>query len=354
MKIALIHNWPGARNAEFDLAGRIQKVLARGGHSSTIVDPFGNPIDETGELVGGLSQIDALDFDFCLNLHYSNPHLLDCFSYVANWNPVAYLIRDPGNGMPMPHSELVYLSGCLASHDVLLSAGSVDTDQLVSALADRPNPAMAFPDLCLHTTCQWEQEVEPVFLDDFRVFYIGVNWERIADRSKADTRHGGLMGLLDDGGRVDFYGVRKICGVEPWEGFKNYCGELPFDKGLSIIRTANRCGVSLVLSSRQHRDSGLVSMRVFQACAARTVIISDDNPFIVEHFGDTVLTFEHSRDAQTCVERINALIKWVEDHPQQAMEMAERAHRIFAEQFSLDREIENLLGHHAETLAKSA
>ena len=350
MHIALIHNWPGARNAELDLIGRMQRVLTAAGHSSVIIDPFGNPLDTAGELHAEAEPFDALTVDFCLNLHYSNPQLLDCFSYMVNWNPVAYLVRDPSHGCPTPPAELTYLAACLASHDVLLSAGSTDTDQLVAALAERPNPALEFPDLQLHTTCQLEPDVAPVSLDGFRVFYIGVNWERIADSSRADKRHGGLMELLDATGRVDFYGVKKVCGVEPWAGFRNYKGELPFDNGLSIIRTANRCGVSLVLSSRQHRDSGLVSTRIFQACAARTVIISDDNPFIVEHFGDAVLSFEHSTDARLTCERIGRLITWIEEHPQQAAEMAERAHRIFAERYSLDHEIGHILSRHPETL----
>lgn len=350
MKVALIHNWPGSRNAELDLIGRMHKVLTGLGHDPTVIDPFGNPLDLAGELIGDVAPLDGSAFDFCLNLHFNNPQWLDCFSYAVNWNPVAYLLRDPNHGTPQPRRELLYLAACLAGHDLILSAGSAETDQLVAALAERPNPAAAFPDLRLHTGCQSEESVAPVSLDDFRVFYIGVNWERIVDSSRSDRRHGGLLERLDANGRVDFYGVAKVCGIEPWKGFRNYRGELPFDNGMSIIRTANRCGVSLVLSSPQHRASGLVSMRIFQACAARTVVISDDNPFIVENFGDTVLTFEYSTDPALTCERIERLIGWIEQHQEEAAAKAERAHRIFTERFALNRELGTLLERHAATV----
>lgn len=352
MKIALVHNWPGARNAELDLIGRMQSVLASvDGVSSVIIDPFGQPLDASGDPIDGEEPIDGSDLDFCLNLHFSNPHMLDCFSYAVNWNPTAYLLREPTHTTPVSRSELAFLAASLASHDVILSAGSAETDQLVAALAARPNPATAFPDLRLHTSCPLAPEMPPVSLENFRLFYIGVNWERLADKSRTDRRHGGLLECLDQTGRVDFYGVSKVWGIELWKGFHHYQGELPFDGGQSIIRTAHRCGVSLVLSSRQHRDSGLVSTRIFQACAARTVIISDDNPFIVEHFGDAVLTFEYAADPKTNCARIAELIAWIEAHPEGAMEKAERAHQIFVERFSMNHELENLLTRHAETQA---
>lgn len=351
MKIALVYNWPGNRNAEFDLIGRMQHVFADDGHSSIIIDPFGHPITASGELCLEQPLIDATEYDLCLNLHHSTPQFLDCFSYLCNWNPVDYIIRDPASGLPTSERELSYLAACFAAHDVVLSAGSETTDLLISALADRPDPSLLFPDLSLHTTCQWDTSISPVSLDGFRVFYIGVNWERTADLSRSAIRHGGLLERLDQSGRVDFYGVEKINSIKPWEGFHHYRGELPFDNGRSIIRTSNKCGVSLVLSSRPHRDSSLVSTRIFQACAARTVIISDDNPFIVEHFGNTVLTFEYSSDPETAYNRVMTLIAWIEQHPEQALEKAEQAHLIFVQRFSLNQELRNLLSRHHQTLA---
>ena len=346
VKIALIHNWPNMRNSELELIGRIRRVLSQLGHQSEVIDPFGSILDTAGLFNADQGRINPEDFDFCLNLHYTNPNFLDCLSYVVNWNPYHYIVRDPSTGKLTSRSELNYLSSCLRTHDIILSADSAKTDQLVAALADRPDPGQCFPDLRLHPTCQLNPDIGPVSLDSFRVFYIGVNWERLVTGSRSRKRHDGLLELLDATNRVDFYGVHELYGVNPWEGFNNYKGELPFNDGLSIVRTANQCGVALVLSSSAHRDSAVVSTRIFQACAARAIIISDDNPFIARHFGDAVLTFPYSSDPHQAFEHIRTLIEWIERHPVEAAEKAERAHRIFASRFSLDQEIRYLVESH--------
>ena len=143
--------------------------------------------------------------------------------------------------------------------------------------------------------------MSPVILQNPRIFYIGVNWERLAVKDGSDSRHGGLLEQLDSAGIVELYGVEILNDVNLWEGFTNYRGELPFDDGESIVKRSNQCGISLVLSSKAHRSSGLVSTRLFQACAARTVIIADNNSFIREHFGDTVITFEYDEETRILI-----------------------------------------------------
>lgn len=354
MKIALVHNWPGIRNAEFDLIGRMQLVLASLGHESVIIDPFGLQLTQDGQRTHDDQPVNTHSIDFCLYLHFNNPHLLDCFSYAVNWNPTDYLVREPSHRRPTSKAELAYFGANLSSHDVILSAGSPEADQLAAAIGNRANPHNEFPELRLHTSCPIARDVEPISLDQPKLFYIGMNWERLASQGKSNKRHGGLLESLDATGRVAFYGVNKVNGIETWKGFKHYYGELPFDGGQSIIRTANRCGVSLVLSSVQHRNSGLVSMRVFQACAARSVIICDDNRFLIKHFGDAVLSFEYSDDPQINFQRINQLMDWIEQHPEEAKQKAERAHRIFVERFAMEQELANLIDRHPQTLAQVA
>ena len=140
MKIARIHNWPGFRNAELDLIGRMQKVLTGMGHYVIVIDPFGNPLAAIGEAIAGAAPIDGSEQDFCLTVHFNNPQLLDCFSYAANWNPVAFLLRHPVHRTPNSRQDLAYLAACLAGHDVILSAGSRCADR-PSGRAERHLPA---------------------------------------------------------------------------------------------------------------------------------------------------------------------------------------------------------------------
>lgn len=346
MKIAFVYNWPGAKNAEFELIGRMRAVLSGLGHTTLIIDPYGHVLDDDGAPMAVIETVEGSQADFCLNLHYSSPNLLDCFSYMANWNPDRYIVRDPVTDGPISPEHLSYLKSCLASHDIAISAHSESTDRLVSTLTGRPDNGKTFPDLRLCTTCAAQPDIQPVRLRDFRVFYIGINWEKIGAKGRKRKRHCGLLELLDQTGRVDFYGLRKMGKIRLWQGFENYRGELPFDNGRSIVEAANNCGVSLVLSSPQHRAAAVVSSRFFEACAARTVIISDDNPFVVREFGDTVLTFPYADDPQLNCRRIVDLIVWVEEHPQEAIAKAESAHRIFLKRFVLNRQLAHLVKHH--------
>ncbi|RMG92891.1 MAG: glycosyltransferase family 1 protein [Zetaproteobacteria bacterium] len=350
MHIGLVYNWPNTKTSELDLIGRMKAILQRQGHIVTIIDPFGKIMELDGSYRTPMTMASTETFDFVLNLHYTNPNLLGTVSYMVNWNPMKFLTHHPTTGEQNILEEDIYLSSCQQSHDVLLSAGSDDVDAYSDAI-NLFNPTyLGDTGLRLHTSCQVFDDIPDVDLSNFCVFYIGVNWERL--KRKGGTRHKGLLERLDETGDVHFYGVREVYGVKVWEGFRHYQGELPFDDGRSIVETANRCGVSLVLSSESHLESGLVSTRIFQACAAKTVVIADDNPFIVKHFGDSVLTFERSDDPLENAERIIQLINWIKEHPEEAAEKARRAHEIFVERFSLDAEIERLVDGHARVLKR--
>jgi hypothetical protein len=153
--------------------------------------------------------------------------------------------------------------------------------------------------------------------------------------------------LIDEYGAFELFGLREQNGVFLWEGIKSYKGQLPFDGGKAIIRESNRCGVSLVLHSQAHRESSVVSTRIFQAAAAKTVIISDDNSWIVENFGDSVLTFPyHYGDDQWNYSQIRQHIEWIKENPEEALLKAKESHRLFVENFSLDHEFNHLLDQH--------
>lgn len=116
-------------------------------------------------------------------------------------------------------------------------------------------------------------------MDNPKLFYCGSNWE---GHFRGQNRHVGLFKLLDNEGIVRFYGpevVPEWNNYKPWEGYQSYAGEIPFD-GVSLIRKCNECGIVLALSSDMHRRAGAVTNRVYEACAAGCVIISDDNPFM--------------------------------------------------------------------------
>jgi hypothetical protein len=342
MKFAIVHNWPGMRNAELEIINRVIRIAGSLGHEGRIISPFCHLLDSRGEHIDRVEFVDMRDYDFCLNLHYVNPNFFDTFSYVVNWNPFDYVARDPVNGKDFSIEQIAYHTACIESHDAILSAGSAETNELAAALNLVAGQQLSDKDLYLHTTSTIDEKLSFPDLASFRVFYIFANWERMGGWEM----HAPLIKLLDKTDKFTFYGVTKPDGINLWKGISNYKGSLPFDGGKSILTESNTCGVSLVLNSKAHRRSGLVSTRIFQACAAKTIAICDNHPFIMAHFGDSVLAFKYTDDPEKNFKAIMEQVAWIERNPRMALEKAQTAHYIFKEKFSLESELANLFEKH--------
>lgn len=341
--IAFVHNWPGAKNSELDLMQRMKDLASKRGVCCVNISPYGDILDDQGNFLENEEIVDPQYLEFVLNFHYTSPNYIDNFSYLVNWNPLNYVIKNPISGKSLDSGHVAYLSSCFQSHDFLLSAESQEMDDFAKCLNafERSNSNVAAGPL--HTTCNVVDSYSFPSLDNFTVFYISANWER----QYKVQRHGSLLELMDLSGEFELFGLREQSGVYLWEGIENYKGQLPFDGGKSIIHESNRCGVSLVLHSQAHRDSCLVSTRIFQAAAAKTVIVSDDNPWIVEKFGDSVLTFPYRfGDDQWNYSQISEHLEWIRKNPEEALLKAKQAHKIFVDNFSLDHEFYLLLDQH--------
>ncbi len=349
LSVGLVHNWPGKRNSEWDIAFRLRALLEDLQHQVLILDPLGYVLDENANR----QQQQPLADDRCdlvINLHYLNPKFLSGLSYTVNWNPIEYILNDPITGAPVTGARLNYLLDCLRSHDRVLSAGSEKLDRF-AALVRRDCQAEYLPnaELALHTTIASnldEGDQDPSDpapnADNFAVFYIGMNWEKLSVAADKKLRHDGLLELLDDSGRFRFFGLREQGGVFLWEGIKHYQGEIPFDGGKSIAKQSRRCGVTLVLSSSPHRASAVVSTRIFQACAVGAIVISDRNPFVERHFGNSVLYFDYGASNQETASAILDQVRWIEQNWQAAQEKAARAREVFVTQFALEQEVRAL------------
>ena len=353
--LAIVYFWPGVKTSELDIMRRIRDVCSSRGIEVCFVSPTGQLLDENGcyrkpQIVLGdptFSSIDAV-----LYLHFLAPKFLDAVSFLTNWNPVDFILKDPITKEDMPPAHLRLVRTTLQSMDCILSADSPSADSFAKACLRIPfAPPCSMKWGSFHTTCQVEDSLSFPSLEDFSVFYIAANWEK----QRGVSRFGSLTELLDHSGKFSFFGIRRHGGVDVWEGIKSYRGELPFDGGKSIIRESNKCGVTLVLHSREHHNEAVVSTRIFQACAAKTVIICDDNPWIVRNFGDSVLTIHQDHDnPQNTAQAILDAVDWIEKNKTEALVKARRAHEIFLNRFSLEKEIESLVNKFGEIACANA
>lgn len=175
--------------------------------------------------------------------------------------------------------------------------------------------------------------------------YVGINWEAVTNHP---ARHTALLRALEQESLLSIFGPARLRGVAPWEGWRAYKGELPFD-GVSVVHTAADCGIVLVLSSDEHKRSNVMSNRLFEALAAGAVIIADDHPFLQEHF-ETACFYLSEATGASAAERAVTLVKWINDNPDCALEKAKNGQKIFAEKFKLDTQLNKLLEFHANIL----
>ncbi len=163
-----------------------------------------------------------------------------------------------------------------------------------------------------------------------RLFFIIGHW----GNRLTDQRYQTLQNLLADTSYAKLYGNPDL-GKKYGTAFQ---GNLPFD-GTSVIETISEMGVCLALHSKEHLKHGIPSGRIFEAAAASSVIISDLNPFVIEHFGDSVLYIDHTLSGEEMFRQVDQHMEWIRENPEEALEMAQRSYQIFISNFLLEQQL---------------
>ena len=161
------------------------------------------------------------------------------------------------------------------------------------------------------------------------------HWGCIWDKARGSEHYQRFYQLLDQTGYFDLYGHPSS-----WVkmNLTSYRGLLPVDDH-TVVDTIANCGIALVLHSHEHIKGAVPTSRIFEAAAASAVIICDHHPFVEREFGDSVLYVDPNQDPEKVFAQIDAHIKWVNENPAKAIELARRSHAIFMERFTLENEL---------------
>ena len=335
-RVALINPWVDVCGAESEALLRIRATFRSLGFDVVITDQQGMLLDDLQHPT--CVRYEGKMLDFAITFNYETSKLLDCFYYHAVWSPpemalrLDYFVDRASKNLLMNDDYLLYWDGTLKSHIESLCINKPRNLENPSELvASFPKKVMMTPNL-----------------DDPKMFYCGMNWEK-ADGTA--VRHEGLFKLLDETGNVKFFGpdiMSSWGGIRPWEGYKCYQYPIPFD-GFSILKEINECGICLVLSSDIHRRAGAVTNRLYEACAAGAVIISDDNEFTLKYFKDAALFIAYNRfNPRDTFTQIMEKYDWIVTHKDDALKLVRKAQKIFNEKFALDVQLRRLVEHHAE------
>ncbi len=332
----LVYPWPGTDTAETELLARATKAAENIGFNCVMLSDFGQILDETQHETDEF--VKPEDLDYVMTTHYESHKSIDSYYYHLLWNP-------PDIPLNTGYYEGKVIDNYIMNDDYLIYDFGGMSNHLRSMLMNKPRTLEgastfvgSFP----------KSAIMAPNLEEPKLFYCGMNWEKVVDNS---NRHSGLFELLDKTGKVKFYGpdvVETWGGIRPWEGYECYQYSIPFD-GFSILKEINSCGICLAISSDAHRRAGAVTNRAYEACAAGAVIISDNNIFMEEYFGDSVLYITYNKNnPKDTYNQIMEKYQWIIEHKEEAMEMAKRSQQIFVDKFCMEKGILDVTKKHYE------
>ncbi len=165
-----------------------------------------------------------------------------------------------------------------------------------------------------------------------RIIWYGMFWE--GDKRAENQNFTKFIKLINENVDIKVYGSYRNYQYLKKE---NYGGYMP--SSLELLNAIRKNGIYLLTHSDAHIQSGVPSLRIFEATAANAVVISDKHPFAIEHFGDNFLYFDQNADAETMYKQVKAHYDWIKANPEKAKAMAARAHQIFLEKFTLEKDL---------------
>ena len=338
--MAIISTWPDTKNAEFEVIERLVAAARNIGADVFVIDDDGYVLSSTApDSVPAGRRITQADCDFVISLHFQSPRSVDIYSYVTLWNPPEYF-HVFGYA---PSIER------LASHSDVLSCHSDMADAHAANLFAGFSRPLRTPFQPLFHSLP-EPYLAPNITADSKLFYIGINWEKI---SGTKGRHHYLLEQLDEENLINIYGPREFYGVKPWEGFKNYVDEIPFD-GRSVLKEVNASGICLAFSSAAHQQSGIMSNRLFEGLAAGAAVIANPHPFIEKYFSDCVYVVDDTLPPEEVYREVVGILNGIRSNPEQALERAQRGQQRLTERFSLEICLTSLFDNHAHRAPTAA
>lgn len=318
-RFAIVRLWPDINNAEVECTSRLKIAAAALGLECIEIHSDGRLLDDPGKIIR------KTDVDFVLHLHYDTPKLYDAFSFVALWNPV-YFYHEWG---------YTRTSRNLLTHDDFVSCSSTAADNHLGRLI-RHSATHLPPAFNLYHSVA--DIVHAPSLGDRKLFYAGINWDALRG---GISRHQELLKHLDKTGNLRIFGPAILLNVNIWSGYESYVREIPFD-GVSMIDEISRAGIALVLSSQAHKDSELMSNRLFESIAAGALVICDENKFAKKFFGDCLLYIDSRCAVERIYEDIQSHLAWAEANPDKALAMIKKSQDILLGKFSLIRNLSDL------------
>ena len=223
--LVFYHTWPTINNAESECIYRFKHACYLANINFIMIDNNGTIINPNHVLNGiNINNINKKHIDALISIHWESPKNTDFFTVCFLWNPLEYYDNTSLN--------------TVLKYDAYVSCCSNIIDKVIKLLRPDKNIIATVNHSISEPLLEYEYK-------NFKCFYIGINWELCTNKP---TRYSKLLKLLDRDNLINIYGPDRFLGINIWNGYNNYVGEIPFD-GLSIIKAISDTGICLVLSS---------------------------------------------------------------------------------------------------------
>ena len=169
------------------------------------------------------------------------------------------------------------------------------------------------------------------------LMWVGMGW----DNFRSSGNYKKFISLLSENIPMKTYGsYMNFSYLKPgiYDGFVS--------PGVENIEAIRKNGIYLLTHSDMHIAASNPSVRLFEAVAANAVVISDMNPFAIEHFGNSFLYFDQTASSEAMYAQVKSHYDWIKANPEKAKAMANRAHNIFLEKFTLEKDLNKIAKMH--------
>lgn len=101
-------------------------------------------------------------------------------------------------------------------------------------------------------------------------------------------------------------------------------------------------GIALVIHSLEHMVAKIPTSRIAESIAAGAIVISDNNGFIREIFGDSVLYFDSLTQGDEIYSQLKAHIDWIKQNPEAVEVKTKAAYEILMRDFALENQLQKI------------
>lgn len=110
----------------------------------------------------------------------------------------------------------------------------------------------------------------------------------------------------------------------------------------NLFELQKRYGIALTIHNLEHMVEKLPTSRIAESIASGSIVVSDQNGFIKQFFGDNVLYFDALATEDKIYSQLTNHMSWIKDHPGEVEAKAKAAYDIFMREFALEKQLQKL------------